>query len=83
MPPPLSSTDVPPVELEVLPPVDELVLVVVVVLVVTGKSDTAGFGIANVLCLPTESDWISKSKSTPMYSKNVSLTVMNRTSIET
>ena len=31
----------------------------------SGKA-LAGFGIANVLCLPTESDWISKSKSTPM-----------------
>ena len=38
-----------------------------------GKSDTAGFGIANVLCLPTVSDWIWKSKSTPICSKKVSL----------
>ena len=46
-------------------------------------SASAGFGIAKVLCLPTVSDWIWKSKSTPIYSKKVSLTVMNRTSTET
>jgi hypothetical protein len=72
---------------ELLVLVDELELleveVVVVVLDDTGKMDVAGLGMANVLCLPTASDWISKSKSTPMNSKNVSLTVMNRTSIET
>jgi hypothetical protein len=63
----------------------ELVLVDVEVDVLdaTAKMDVAGLGMANVLCLPTASDWISKSKSTPMNSKNVSLTVMNRTSIET
>ncbi len=70
-----------------LPLVDELELTLVVVEVVvpavTGKIVLAGFGTANVLCLPTASDWIWKSKSTPMYSKKLSLTVMNRTSIDT
>jgi hypothetical protein len=59
------------------------VLVLVDVLLATAKIELAGFGIANVLCFPTESDWISKSKSTPINSKKVSLTVINRTSTET
>ena len=65
--------------------VDVLVDVVVVVEVLDAedRSTAAGFGIANVECLPTVSDWIWKSKSTPMNSKNVSLTVMNRTSTDT
>ena len=33
--------------------------------------------------LPTVSDWMAKSKSTPICSKKLSLTVMNRTSIVT
>jgi hypothetical protein len=69
-------------ELLELPEVEDEELVDVLVLVVA-KSDTAGFGIANVLCFPTASDWIWKSKSTPMNSKNVSLTVIYRTSTDT
>ena len=68
-------------EVEVLEELE--VLVLVVVLLAIAKIELAGFGIANVLCFPTESDWISKSKSTPINSKKVSLTVMNRTSTDT
>ena len=88
-PPPVEPPPVVPppvVPPPVLPDVDVLPLVDVDVDELVDdrqKSDAAGFGIAKVLCLPTVSDWIWKSKSTPMNSKNVSLTVMNRTSIDT
>ncbi len=42
----------------------------------------AGFGTANELFLPTALDWMAKSKSTPICSKKLSETVMNRTSTE-
>ncbi len=87
-PPPVAPPPVVPppvVPPPVLPDVDVLALVDVDVdeLVEIARRAAAGFGIAKVLFLPTVSDWIWKSKSTPMNSKNVSLTVMNRTSTDT